>query len=464
MKAVKTLDFQFSEKHIDYMRKCQRAEINVAEGAVRAGKTIDNVFVFANELETAPDVFHLASGSTTANAKLNIGVGNGYGLEGIFRGRCRWTKYKGNDALAVKTPTGVKYVIFAGAGKADSFKKIRGNSYGMWIATEINLHHDQFIKEAFNRQLAAKHRKIFWDLNPDHPKAPIYVEYIDKYARKQAENGLKGGYNYAHFTIYDNLTVTKERLEVILSQYDKDSIWYQRDILGKRSIAENLIYRRLATAIATGDKCFCVSKKTAVEMANTHQFIKISIGVDFGGNGSGHAFVACAETLGYGNLIVLRSERYLEGTVDPETKRKLKDIDPQMLSALFLRFVRRIIKDYGFVTKIYVDSEEQVLKRGFQEILNKNMLGNLRVSNARKGNILNRIRATSALIAQNRIQYTEDCQSFQEAVSQAVWKPDTIEWERLDDGTSDIDTLDAFEYAWERDINSLVKDIKEMSP
>ena len=93
-------------------------------------------------------------------------------------------------------------MIFAGGAASDSYKKIRGNSYGMWIATEINLHHDNTIKEAFNRQLAAKRRKIFWDLNPDHPKAPIYVDYIDNYAKRDAEGILLGGYNYEHFTIF----------------------------------------------------------------------------------------------------------------------------------------------------------------------------------------------------------------------------------------------------------------------
>lgn len=86
MTAEQTIDFQFGQKHIDYIRACRNATINVAEGAVRAGKTIDNVFDFADQLETAPDRFHLASGSTAANAKLNIGVANGFGLENIFRG------------------------------------------------------------------------------------------------------------------------------------------------------------------------------------------------------------------------------------------------------------------------------------------------------------------------------------------------------------------------------------------
>lgn len=35
----------------------------------------------------------------------------------------------------------------------------------MWLATEINLHHENTIKEAFNRTAAAKDRKIYWDLN-----------------------------------------------------------------------------------------------------------------------------------------------------------------------------------------------------------------------------------------------------------------------------------------------------------
>ena len=94
----------------------------------------------------------------------------------------------------------------------------------MWIATEINLHHDTAIKEAFNRQLAAKNRKIFWDMNPEHPKAPIYENYLDVYDQKAKDGTLKGGYNYAHFTIFENVNITKERLEEIVSQYDENSM------------------------------------------------------------------------------------------------------------------------------------------------------------------------------------------------------------------------------------------------
>lgn len=100
----KTLPFAFSAKHVEYIRRCAANQINVAEGAVRAGKTVDNVFAFAHELKTTPDKIHLATGSTAANAKLNIGDANGFGLEHIFRGQSHWGKYKGNDCLAEPDP------------------------------------------------------------------------------------------------------------------------------------------------------------------------------------------------------------------------------------------------------------------------------------------------------------------------------------------------------------------------
>ena len=46
----RTIPFNFSEKHKEYIRKCEASMYNVAEGAVRAGKTVDNVFAFAHEL------------------------------------------------------------------------------------------------------------------------------------------------------------------------------------------------------------------------------------------------------------------------------------------------------------------------------------------------------------------------------------------------------------------------------
>lgn len=265
-----TIDWKpFSQKHKRYIKSALSNKMNVAEGAIRSGKTIDHCIIAAMYLEQCPDKIHLASGSTIGNAKLNIGVCNGFGLENLFRGRCKWGKYKDNEALFIYTQTGEKIVIFTGAAKADSYKRILGNSYGMWIATEINEHYDSddsrtsFIKVAFGRQVAAEKPLILWDLNPCNPGHSIYKNYIDRY-----KNTYKGGYQYEHFTIADNLAISPQRLEEIKSQYVPGSVWYRRDIDGERCIAEGLIYPMHEKAICNipkeqpGEYCLAIDYGT----------------------------------------------------------------------------------------------------------------------------------------------------------------------------------------------------------
>lgn len=447
----KTIGFNFSEKHKEYIRRCKECSYNVAEGAVRAGKTVDNIFAFANEIKTTPDRIHLATGSTVGNAKLNIGDANGFGLEWIFRGQCHWGKYKDNEALYINGPfTGwkQKIVIFAGGAKEDSYKKIRGNSYGMWIATEINLHHDNTIKEAFNRQLAAKRLKIFWDLNPDNPNAKIYSEYIDKYQRQSDAGEFPGGYNYMHCTIYDNINITEERLREIESRYDKNSIWYLRDIKGMRIVANGLIYRRFADDTSTKTFAFRLDEKPK-------DLMEIVLGIDFGGSGSGHAFAATGITRGYQVVIGLASEWI---SCKDENGNQI-EIDPDTLGKMFCDFCQKIISRYGYITVVYADSAEQTLIAGIRSSLRKNGLSWVRVENALKTTINDRINATSILMAQGRFYYVgKECQSLVSALSTAVWDPKEVtKNERLDDGTTDIDSLDAFEYTIERRISQLIR-------
>lgn len=433
MAQIKTIPYKFSDKHVKYIRDCRDNTYNIAEGAIRAGKTIDNVYAFYDYLRTTKDTYHLASGSTLANAKLNIGAANGFGLENLFRGQCRWGKYKDSDALIIKgraTREKTKIVLFTGASKANSFTRIRGNSYGGWIATEINLHHDSFIKEAINRTAAASKRRFFWDLNPDNPKAAIYSEYIDKY-REKHENGENiGGCNYAHFTLNDNATISEERKAEIAASYDKNSIWYQRDILGKRCVAEGLIYRSFADQINTDGNAIAINKADNI--------VRVYCGVDFGGNGSDHAFVATGFTYGYNDVVPLISEKH-------------KCSSPIELEEQFIAFIYRVLDNYGFVDGVYCDSAEQVLIRGLRNAARSAGL-NIQIENAMKERINERIKFINRMVDQKRLKVVEkDCQTLISALCGAVWDPKHITTdERLDNGTSDIDSLDAFEYSFER--------------
>ena len=425
--------YLFGEKHREYLRRAYRSVVNVAEGAVRAGKTVDNVFVFAALLEHSPDRVHLASGSTLGNAKLNLGSCNGLGLERLFRGRCRWTRYRGNEALAVRCAAGERIVIFTGGKNADSFKKIRGNSYGMWIATEINLHHDSFIKEAFNRQLAAKDRRVFWDLNPGPPNHPIYRDYLDRFeAMRTAGEVGETYYNYAHFTIFDNPAVTEERLSEITAQYDPASVWYRRDILGQRCAAEGLIYRRFAD----DPEAFLLDPAKV----DPRKLEFINIGVDFGGNRSRTAFVAAAFSGGAREITVL---------ADHAVAGDKGEIDPDRICREFRRFLRDLRDAWPGVPVRYVfaDSEAQYLING----LRRSLAGEgVSVSDCAKRPIADRIAFVNSLMAGGRFHLLRNCRLLRDGLAAAVWDERSDTPRRLDNFTSDIDILDAMEYAVER--------------
>ena len=422
----------FSAKHKAYIKTALRNRMCVAEGAIRSGKTIDHCIIAAAYLEETPDKFHLASGSTIGNAKLNIGVCNGFGLEALFRGRCRWGKFKDNEALFVQTRTGEKVIVFAGGSKADSYKRILGNSYGLWIATEINEHYDcadsrsSFVKVASGRQIAAVQPFTLWDLNPCNPKASIYEDYIDKYRNQ----GLAGGYLYQHFTIHDNATVTPERIAEIESRYDPNTVWYRRDILGERAVAKGLIYQ----AFADQPDRFIIS-----EIPNIHHAV---IGVDFGGGTSAHAFCC----LGYcGNRIIVLDEY-----------REREALNPTKLGQDFVAFVKRCQMRW-LVTDVWCDSAEQTLINGLRTTAAQNRLP-VNIGNALKKPINDRIRALCLLMGANRFAIYKGCKWTIDALKSAIWdsnKP--TEDIRLDNGSTNIDSLDALEYAFERDIPILIE-------
>jgi hypothetical protein len=131
--------------------------------------------------------------------------------------------------------------------------------------------------------------------------------------------------------------------------------------------------------------------------------------------------------------------------------------DPDDLNRMFMKFVEKILDRYGFITNVYCDSAELVLKRGLQKAMIEAELGNINVTNAAKCKITDRIFTMTTLSATGRVFFTPDCESVLEAISMAVWNPKKMELERLDDGTSDIDSLDAMEYSFEKRIKKFIK-------
>lgn len=426
----------FSKRHKEYIAACLRHTYNFAEGAVRSGKTISNVYAFAMLLERTPDKLHLATGTSLSAACMNIGDCNGFGLEHIFRGRCRWGQYKGNTALFITTKRKLeRVVIFAGGGKSDSYKKIRGNSYGMWIASEINKHYISdddhcFVSEAFNRLLASGMRRILWDFNPDYPGHPIYTKYVDRYVA----DGLD--VNHKKFTIFDNKSISPERIGEISKQYVPGSFWYKRCILGERAAAEGLIFMN-----------FAQEPEKWIKSKPPDDISHVVIGIDYGGTMSASAFVAVGIRFGMAGLCVLK---------DMKISGKKGEITPTEVENGFIGFYRELEKEFPDypVQYIFADSEAQYLTNGMKRALRRAGI-KTGISDSRKLPIAERISCKSRLMAEDRWCVLESCKNVITSTASQMWDsahPD----KRLDNGASDIDTADAEEYAWERFSKQLI--------
>ncbi len=231
----------FTQNQVDYFNLCFDSWFNVAEGGKRGGKNVLQTLCFCTLLEEHPNKLHLIAGVSQTTAKLNILDCDGFGLLNFFEGRCKEGKYKDRSCLYVQTKTGEKIVLVSGGGKDGDEKYIKGNTYGMAYVTEANECHQKFIKEVFDRTLSSVDRKIFHDLNPKAPGHWYYEDILAFHVERQALDS-RYGYNYGHFTIADNLSISDEKLRFNLSTYDKGSVWYERDILGLRKIAEGLVY------------------------------------------------------------------------------------------------------------------------------------------------------------------------------------------------------------------------------
>lgn len=432
VKMKKTIPYNFGVKHLEYIRACSDNVYNIAEGAVRAGKTVDNVIAFCHELRTTPDKLHLATASTAPTAKLILGDCNGFGIEHYFRGQCKWGKYKGNETLIIKGPfTGYRerIVMFVGGAKADSYKKFRGTSIGMWIATEIDLHHEETIKEALTRQAAAGRRKIFWDLNPGSPFAPIYTKYLDVYKAKSECGELMGGYNYRLFTIFDNINISDEARNAFVSQYDPASVEYRRKILGQRCVAEGLVYKLFADD----------PERFIIDSIDDYDIAFATAGVDFGGGKSAHAFNCTGFTRGFKEVITVHDRQIYEALSPEELYKEF---------GVFLKECRDILGAAPLMD-VYCDSAEQTLIGGMRTEARR-CKWCVDIHNARKKEINDRIRFYTLLMGSGRYMIMRSCKATINAFRGAMWDSQYITKDvRLDDGSTNIDNLDAQEYSTE---------------
>lgn len=212
---------------------------NIWEGSVRSGKTLASIISFLLHIEASPDMFFFMSGNTVQSLYNNV-IDGTYGILKIHAGS-RWVKNE--STLYIPTSQGVKTVRCFGASDYNSHDKLTGLTAGGWYADELNKHHMNFVIEATKRTVASPTRKHFATMNPDNPQKDIYKKFVDYYRLMTPEEKANiGGVNYWHCTLDDNPALTTEQKEAIKAEYVHKGFEYDRYILGKRVVAEGLIY------------------------------------------------------------------------------------------------------------------------------------------------------------------------------------------------------------------------------
>ena len=324
-------------------------------------------------------------------------------------------------------------VYCLGAEKQNQVAKLQGASAKYVYGDEVA----KWSKDVFDllkSRLDKPYSKFDGSLNPEHP-----THWLKEFLESGADIYLQ------EYTIFDNTYLSPAFVEALCTEYE-GTVYYDRFILGKWKRAEGSIYRKFAD----NPKAFyCqvvdrINPDIPYKQILRSQIEEITIGVDFGGTVSGQAFVATARTQNYQEIIVLKSERHLE------------ECEPNDIDRIALDFAQAVFDTFGRVDTLYWDNAESVLGRGLQHAF-ASQFPRVRVHGARKCAINDRIRCTLRLLGAGRLFYTDGCETFKTAVSDAVWDKSKRADTRLDDGSTDIDTLDAFEYTFERDIKRLIR-------
>lgn len=380
---------QLCNKQAEYIKRSLNSWLNVAEGGKRAGKNITNLIAWAATLDTHPDMLHLAGGVSQSTALTNIIDSDGYGLQYIYEGRCKKGQYNGRDALILHTQTGEKAIIIAGGGDSRSASLIKGMSLGTVYVTEANECNESFIRECIDRTLASRRRQIYFDLNPK-PPAHWFYEGILNYQDERKAMGLNPGYNYEHFTIADNKSIPHDKLIEELGKYDPTSIWYQRDILGKRTSASGRIY----TAYKYDDVA------VTPEQIRNMDFVELVVGVDVGGTDATVATLT-GLTRGYNEVV------HIDGMYNKQ------GIDNKMSENLYAQMIVEWLlpwtKVYPRIGTIYVDSANKLFITGLRNEMIRRGLNRFSVRGFDKSDgILERIEFTCMLLNQGRYKVNKN--------------------------------------------------------
>ena len=387
----------------------------IADGAIRSGKTVSMALSFSIWAMSEFDEENFGMcGKTISAFRRNVL----FQLKLMLRTRGYTVEDHRADNMIEVSKDGITNYFYIFGGKDERSQDfIQGITLAGVLFDEAALMPESFVNQATAR-CSLEGSKWWFNCNPSSPSHWFKKEWIDKAKDKSLI--------YLHFTMDDNLSLS----EKIKSRYSNmySGVFFKRYILGLWVAAEGAVY-----------DLFCDNKKRYV-IEEAPGIMYAVIGVDFGGTGSAHSFTLTGFTQGYRQTIVL-DEWY-------HNNKEKGRLSPAQLDAAFVDFVKRAKKKYK-VYEAYCDSAEQTLIEGLMIAAAKNHLG-IKIKNAIKGPINDRIAFYNSLMSQDRFKIMSHCKATIGALESAVYSgKNPVKDERLDDGTTNIDSLDSMEYSTE---------------
>ena len=409
-------EFELTGKQADYIRNSTH-RWNVACGAVRSGKSYCQIsYCIPARLEERRGLrgLRVVLGATRANIERNILQP----LRDIY-----------GDSIASSINPSNYAVIFGekvyciGADNVRQVTKIRGSEIA-YCAIDEGTDINPEVFEMLKSRLSLPWSCCDITTNPAGP-THWFKKFLDS-----KDRGVD--IYLQEYTIYDNPFLPQEYIRNLEAEY-QGTVWFDRYILGRWVAAEGLIYRNFAD---NPDRFILDELPSGDAVRNA------VIGVDFGGGTSAHAFCCMGFTV-QGRLLVL------------DEYREKAALDPNRLAQDFVDFAWRC-KARWVVSDCWCDSAEQTLINGLRSAVASAGLG-LNIGNAMKRPINDRIRATCILMGAGRFFVARNCVETIDALRSALWDAKKLtEDVRLDDGTTNIDNLDAMEYSFEREIPALI--------
>lgn len=410
---------QASSKQLTYWREANH-RWNVKSGATRSGKTYMDYFLIPRRLLAVKgkEGLSVILGNTRETIRRNIIIPmqTMYGIKRV-----------GNIRADNSCMMFGEQVFCLGADNANHVDRLRGSSIKYCYGDEVTTWNAE-VFDMLKSRLDKPYSVFDGTCNPDNPRH-WFKAFLDSDADI---------YQQA-YSLDDNPFLDAAFVENLKKEY-AGTVYYNRYILGQWAAAEGVIYKAFAD---NPQRYIIADDLTDQDNAQHIEIRNAVIGVDFGGGTSAHAFCCVGFTAGYRQMIIL------------DEYREQDALTPDKLASDFCDFVRNCKRRWN-VTDCYCDSAEQTLINGLRTAAAKERIG-INIGNALKKPINDRIRCLCLLMGADRFKVAAHCKHTIDAIRSAVWDSRKMtEDVRLDDGKMNIDSLDSMEYAYEREMRTLV--------